>query len=112
MRFHALVTAENGYNGSETTLRYTVIQVYRDIHTLTGYRAGVLFRYYRTGMQRAVLPPRSGTTVYNYKKTKDQEDQERKPDPKSLSITYERNLGICDVEKSEIIIIREIVNKF
>jgi len=31
----------------------SVIQVY--IYTLTGYRAGALLRYYRTGMQRAVL---------------------------------------------------------
>ena len=30
--------------------------VYRDIYTLTGYRAGVLLRYYCTEMQRAVLP--------------------------------------------------------
>ena len=35
----------------------TVIQVNRDIYTLRGYRAGILLRYYRTGMQRAVLPP-------------------------------------------------------
>ena len=34
-----------------------MIQVNRDIYTLRGYRAGVLLRYYRTGMQRAVLPP-------------------------------------------------------
>ena len=35
----------------------TVIQVNRDIYTLRGYRAGILLRYYRNGMQRAVLPP-------------------------------------------------------
>ena len=39
--------------------------VYRDIYTLTGYRADISLRYYRTEMQRAVLPsfpPRPGTT--------------------------------------------------
>ena len=34
-----------------------MIQVNRDIYTLRGYKAGVLLRYYRTGMQKAVVPP-------------------------------------------------------
>ena len=44
-----------------------MIQVYRDIYTLTGYGTGVLLGYYRTKIQKAVLPPcpfpRSGTSV-------------------------------------------------
>ena len=34
---------------------YCDTDIQRYIH-ITGYRAGVLLRYYRTGMQRAVLP--------------------------------------------------------
>jgi len=42
---------------SHTSVGYTVNLWYRYTYTVTSYRAGVLLRYYRTGMQRAELPP-------------------------------------------------------
>jgi len=42
---------------SHASVGYTMNLWYRYTYTLTSYRAGVLLRYYRTGMQRKVQLP-------------------------------------------------------